>query len=455
VTEALRASRSFPKEYKRRKSLAGGSILLFICGLFLFLSLYNFLIALLRDNNLIGVFLGVAVFLSISCGIILWGMRRVYLRGYLYERPVVYDAVRRNSYSLPSPPEQMIFNASNNMLYIASRDRIMVLDGTTDHIVDEIPISGPRYFAINFPTDKLFVAQQNGISVIDMSSNKVIKNIFEEYSYGQLCINNKTNMLYAINKSYSNRNISSNYVDVIDCSSSATISRINSQWKPSGIAVNPSNNRLYVGFEKHPSIFVFDDSKDNLCISRIHLPIIDHSELYSNSIYFDASNDLLYILQERIYSGGGGPPGWAEFLLKIDANMNLSNYYIHEFDCNILSKTERYLPMLRSKSVLKEDEILRGKGNPGDSITLNPKTGLLYFTNTEKKKLDEIDTNTNTVLNTFEISQYCHAMALNPVANKLYLITSSGIFGENILDIIYLQKESTVNPPLSIENSSH
>lgn len=443
MTEAIRASRSFPKEYKRRESLAAGSILLLMCGLFLFLSLYNFLIALLRDNDLIGVFLGVAVFLSISCSIILWGMRRVYLRGYLYERPVVYDIVNRNSYSLPSPPERMIFNVSNNSLYIALKDRIMVLDGTTNNMVDEITISEPRYFAINFFSNMLFVALRNGISVIDMSSNKVIKNRFEEYSYGQLCFNDKTNMLYSINKS-------SSCVDVIDCSSFEIISRIDSHWKPSGIAVNPSNNRIYLGFEKHPSIFVFDGSKNNLCTSRIHLPIIDHSELRSNRLYFDPLNEILYILQERYYPNFEGPGGSADFLLKIDANVKLPDYYIHDFKCSILSRTERYLPRRRSKSVLKEDDILRANGNPGDSITVDPKTGLLYLTDMEKKKLDEIDVNTNMILNTFEIRKYCHAMALNSITNKLYL-AGSQIFGESYLDIIYMKNESTVNPPLSIE----
>lgn len=452
MTEAVRASRSFPKEYERTKSLVGGSILLLICALFLFLALYNFLISLLRDNDPIWVFFGFAVFLAISCGIILWGMIRVYLRGYLWERPVVYDAVNRKSYSLASPPEQMIFNLSNNSLYIALRDRIMVLNGTSDHIVDEIHIPKPRYIAINSVTERLFVALENGISVIDTSSNKLIKTVLEEYSYGELCINDKNNMLYAINKSKNKQKKAYNHVDVIDCSSYTINYRIDSHWGPSGIAVDPNNNRIYVGFEKHSSIFVFDGSKNNLCISRIHLPRIDHSELESNNIYFDPSNDLLYVLQKRYYSGSGGPGGWADFLLKIHTNVQLSNYYIHKFNCNILSKTERYLPRLGSKSVLKEDDILRGDGNPKDSITFNPKTGLLYLTNTEKKKLDEIDINTNKIMNTFEISEYCNAMALNPITSKLY-VGSSRTFGEDTIDIIYLQKEAAVSHPLSIQNS--
>lgn len=454
MTEAIRASRSFPKEYNRRKSLVQGSILLLICGLFLFLSLYNFLIALLRDNNPIWVFFGVAVFLSISSIIILWGIRKVYVRGYLSERPIVYDNVNKNSFTLPSPPKQMIFNTSNNRLYVATRDRIIVLDGTTDRMVDEIAIPEPEYLAINFVTDKLFVALNKGISVIDMPSNRIIKTVLNEYSYGQLCVNNKTNTLYAINKSYSSQKKSNNCVDVIDCSSYAVNSRIDSQWKPSGIAVNPNNNRIYLGFEKHSSIFVFDGSKNNLCVFRIHLPKIDHSELTSNDIYFDSSNDILYILQRRFYPNYQGPPGLADILLKIDTNVQLSDYYIHDFKCNILSRTERYLPKLRSKSVLKEDDILWGNGNSHGSITLNPKTNLLYLANTEKKKLDEIDNNNNKILNTFEISQYCEAMALNPVANKLYLGTSR-IFGESYLDIIYFKNELAVNPPLSIENSLH
>lgn len=448
MTEAIRASRSFPKEYKRRKSLAAGSILLLVCGLFLFLSLYNFLIALVRDNNPIWVFFGYAVFLSISCIIIIWGMRRVYLRGYLSERPVVYDTVNRKSFTLPSPPRRMIFNTNNNSLYIIARDRILVLDGSTDHLVDEIVMPEPRSLTTNFVSDILFVALKNGISVIDMSSNKITKTVLEEYSYDELCVNNKTNMLYAINKSYESQKKSSSCVDVIDCSTYTVNSRIESQWKLSGIAVNPSNNRIYVGFEKYPSIFVFDGCKNNLCISRIHLPIIDHSELKSNAIYFDPSKDLLYVLQERYYSNSEGPGSFDDFLLKIDANVHLPNYYIHDFKCNILSRTERYLPRLRSRSVLKEDDIIKGSGN--DSIILNPKTGLIYFTNTEKKKLDEIDINNNKILNTFEISEYCGAMSLNPITNKLYLITSSGIFGESILDIIYLKNEQVANRPYPI-----
>lgn len=446
---ALSASRSFSDGHKRLSSLEIGAILLFICGFFLSLSVIIFIIEIINHDDSIWSFLGVLL-LSIGFIAIVWGMRKIQTRGYVFDPPVVYDTVNRKSYSLPSPPGQMIFNTSNNSLYVALRDRIMVLDGTTDHMVDEIAIHKPRYFTINFVTNKLFVALKNGISVIDMSSNKVIKSIFEEYNYGQLCVNNNTNMLYAINKSYNNQKKSPNCVDVIDCSSFALISRIDTQWKPSGIAVNPSNNRIYAGFEKHPSVFVFDGSKNNTCISKIHLPKIDHSELESNNIYFDPSSDLLFVLQNRYYPGSGGPGGWGDFLLKIDTNVKVPDYFMHEFDCDILSKTERYLPRLRSKSVLKEDDIIRRNG--GDSIILNPKTGLLYLTDIEKKKLDEIDINTNKILNTFEISDYSSAKALNSIANKLYL-GSSRYFAESTIDIIYLENERAVKTSVPLHYS--
>jgi hypothetical protein len=327
VKEASGASRSFSESHNRFIGLEIGAILLFICGFFLSLSVINFIIGLLNDGNPVWSLLGVAVLLSIGFVTIIWGMRKIHKQGYIFDPPVVYSSAKKNYVALQSNPRELVFNEGNKRLYISLKNSIIVFDDTINEIVDEIAIKDTGYMALDHLKDRLFVTLERGIAVIDTSSNTLIKNIFEEFRFGQLCINFNTNMLYAINLDF-------NCVYVIECSSKSLIDKIYCDSSPSAITVNPNTNSIYIGNSDH--IVIIIDGSKNKAISRIHLPNRSDRIYGSNTsldeLYVDPSNKMLYIKEDIIGPANEGGGGMQTSFFKVHLNsIHHLEYFIHGF----------------------------------------------------------------------------------------------------------------------------
>jgi DNA-binding beta-propeller fold protein YncE len=443
VKEASGASRSFSDSHKRYSGLEIGAILLFICGFFLSLAVIIFIIGILNHDNFIWSFLGI-VLLSIGFIAIVWGMRKMHKRGYIVDPPVVYSTVDRKSIGLRSNPRELVFNEGNNKLYIAIKNSIIVFDDSISDIIDEIGIKNPGYMAVDHTKDRLFVTLERGIAVIDTSSNTLIKNIFEDFKFGQLCINFNTRMLYAIN-------LDLNCAYIIECSSHTLIDRIYCIGYPRTITLNQNTNSIYIG--NSDFVIVIIDGSKNQEISRIHLPKLSkYLTAYIDELYVDPSSNVLSINEHATGPASEGGVGLHTCFFRIDLNAIVyPDFYIHDFKCDIIPRTKRDTTHHVSESILHEQDIFWKSGAQDNSFAVNSKSGLLYLTDLWEKKIDEIDAR-NKILRTFAINHEYVSMTMNPNGNKLYL-ANSGYFS-NSLDIIYLQKEPTVNPPLSIENSN-
>jgi hypothetical protein len=434
VKEASSSSQSFSEGHKRLNRLEMVAILLFICGFFLSLSVINFIIGLLNDGKPIWAYLGVSVFLSISFITIVWGMQKIRKRGYIFDPPVVYSTVNRKYVSLHSNPRAIVFNKGNNRVYIAIKNSIIVLDDTINDIVYEILLKDPGYMAVDHIKDKLFVTLERGIAVIDTSSNTLIKNIFKEFRFGQLCINFNTNMLYAINLDF-------NCVYIIDCSSDALIDKIYCDSYPYTVTVNSNTNSIYIGNSDN-TVTIIDGSTKKV-IFRIHLPNSSDSKYGSTTrldeLYLDPLNEILYIKVEIIGPPNQGGASLHTSFFKIHlSSIYCPEYFIHDSECDIIAKTERYMTYHLFDSVLPKHDIFERVGSLDDFLIVNSESGLLYLTDKETEKLVELDSNNN-ILRTFIINHNCVSMAMNPIANKLYL-ANSGYF-TNWIDIFFLEKE--------------
>lgn len=367
MTEASKASRSFSKGHGRVNGLDIGAILLFICGLFLSLSMINFITGLLNDGNPIWSFFGVAVLLSIGFITIVWGMRKIHKQGYIFEPHIVYNTVNMKYVDLRRHPRQTVFNESNNSLYVATKNSVILFYDTINDIVDEIAIKDPKYMAVDHFKDRLFVTLERGIAVIDTSSNILIKNIFEEFRFGQLCINFNTNMLYAINLDFY-------CVYIIECSSHTLIDKIYCDSHPYAATVDPNTNSIYIANSDH-IVIVIDGSK-NKVMSTIHLPNLSRRmsdcTVGLDGLYVDPSNKILYIKEEVIGPPNQGGVGLQTLFFKIDLNaIHCPEYFIHDFECDILPKTERYMPDRRSESILRKHDIFWRDRSLNDSFIVN------------------------------------------------------------------------------------
>jgi DNA-binding beta-propeller fold protein YncE len=445
VKEASGSSQSFSDSHKRFSGLEIGAILLFICGFFLSLSVIVFLTGILNHDDFMWSFFAV-VLLSILFISIVWGIRKFQRLGYVFDLPVVYTKVFRKSIELRNNPRELVFNEGNNKLYIATKNSIVVFDDSINRIIDEILIKNPYSMAVDHTNDKLFATLDRGIAVIDTSSNTLIKNIFEDFRFSQLCININTNMLYTIN-------VDLNCVYIIECSSHALVDKIYCIGYPRIITLNQNTNSIYIGNSDFV-IMIVDGSK-NQEISRIHLANPPErwygSSKTLDGLYVDPSNNLLYVKEDvTTPNEGGASLGTLFFKLHLNS-IRHSEYFMHDYECDIIPKTERYMPDHKSGSILRKHDILSRTGSLDNSFVVNSKSGLQYLTDMWSKKLEEIDTN-NKILRTFKIDHEYVSMTINPNGNKLYL-ANSGYFS-NWLDIIYLPEEPTVNPPVSIESSS-
>ena len=256
-------------------------------------------------------------------------------------------------------------------------------------------------------------------------------------------------MLYAIKLNF-------NCVYEIECSSHSLVDKIYCDDFPCTITLNQNTNSIYIGNSDNTVIII--DGSNNKVISRIHLPNYPSSRWSSittslDELYVDPSNNILYVKEEVIGPPNEGGVSLATSFFKIHLNGILCpEYFIHLFECDILPNTERYMPGHISKLILRKHDVFSKSGTLNNSFAVNSKSSLLYLTDSWEKRIEEINAN-NKILRTFKINHNYKFMTINPNGNKLYL-ANSGYFS-NSLDIIHLQKEPTVNPPLSTENRNH
>ena len=448
MKEAIGASRSryFPREHDKIRTikLILGAISLVITGLLLIHSVREFItfrFIIGREINewsyIVFIFVVVAIFYTL-----ILALRKVYKRGYVFKLSGNYDHLNRKYVDLRSKPRQMIFNEGNNRLYISTKNSIIVFDDYTNNIIGEIPIKNPGNLAVDLTKNRLFITLERGIAVIDTSSNTLIKNIFEEFRFGQLLINFSTNILYAINLDF-------NCLYLIDCSSHSLVDKIYCIGYLRTLTLNQNTNSIYIG--NSDNIVTIIDGSKNKVITRIHLPNSPSNRWYPvttslDELYVDPSNNILYIKEDVIGPPNEGGVGLQTLFFKIDLNGIFFEYYIHSPECDILPKTKRYMPHHRSESILNKHDIFSRNSSLNDCFIVNSKSGLQYLTDIGRKKLDEIDLD-NKILRTFEIGEHCNAIAINPIGNKIYL-ANSGYFS-NSLDVIYIQRQPTVNPPHS------
>ncbi len=146
----------------------------------------------------------------------------------------------------------MAINPETNTVYVSNNksNSILVIDGSSNKVVDRIEIQRPRKLVINSNSQRLCAISGkagflNGgdtkqISVIDICSNKIIKTIVENDDFLDIEVNPKTNLLYAIR-------IGSVEVDIFDSSSISFVGNIGAGRYLSCLSVDLYKNKIYLG----------------------------------------------------------------------------------------------------------------------------------------------------------------------------------------------------------------
>ena len=146
----------------------------------------------------------------------------------------------------------LAINPETNTVYVSNNksNSILVIDGSSNKVVDRIEIQRPRKLVINSNSQRLCAISGkagflNGgdtkqISVIDICSNKIIKTIVENDDFLDIEVNPKTNLLYAIR-------IGSVEVDIFDSSSISFVGNIGAGRYLSCLSVDLYKNKIYLG----------------------------------------------------------------------------------------------------------------------------------------------------------------------------------------------------------------
>jgi YVTN family beta-propeller protein len=168
--------------------------------------------------------------------------------------------------NMTESPWDVAVNPKTNIIYVShsGSPTISVIDSTTNDVVKSIPvIRGSGEIAVNSETNMVYVSTDsfNGavVHVIDGKTNDIVSNIAIESGTTDIAVNPVTNMVYLTHV----RNMTS----IIDGDTNFvhTITVHNYPWK---VAVNPVTNMVYIATVDSNEISVIDGS-DNRAVRNI------------------------------------------------------------------------------------------------------------------------------------------------------------------------------------------
>ena len=166
-----------------------------------------------------------------------------------------------NIIAVGKKPLGISINTVTNMIYLINTNSgtISVINGSTNSIVKTIDLNGvPFGIDVNPISNKIYVIDPfSTINYIDGNSNKVTNKIKMDGNPQRISVNPVTNMMYVTE---------SNSVSVIDESTNSIVKKIqlDSDSVPIAITTNPVTNMIYVTDSKYGSIHIIDGSTNSI-----------------------------------------------------------------------------------------------------------------------------------------------------------------------------------------------
>ena len=160
-------------------------------------------------------------------------------------------------------PNEVAVNPDTNMVYVINQrsDSLSVIDGSTNNVVKTIDVGDfPAGVAVNPNTNMVYVTNlhSDSLSVIDGSTNNVVKTIRVGEIPEGVAVNPNTNMVYVV------RYLEGKVI-VIDGSTNNIMETIDVGDRPTwNVAVNPDTNMVYVTNLYSNSLSVIDGSTNNV-----------------------------------------------------------------------------------------------------------------------------------------------------------------------------------------------
>lgn len=154
-------------------------------------------------------------------------------------------------------------NFLTNKIYVSDfNSNVFVIDGRTDDILKDIPLTGqiPENLAVNPVTNRVYVAENDfpgQVTVIDGANDKVLTNVA---TGGYLSFGVAVDYLH--NRVYSADELGT--VGVIDGATNTLVTTINAGGSPAAISVDPLRRRVYLGNEGLNEVQVIDGTTNKI-----------------------------------------------------------------------------------------------------------------------------------------------------------------------------------------------
>ena len=323
-------------------------------------------------------------------------------------------------------------------------------------VVDTIPVSGVHGVAVNFNTNKVYVANGNGysIQVIDGATNKITANITTSSDTSGnggcvtsfVAINSHTNLIYADNQgcthwSYGGPGWSSQTVVVINGTTNNVIASVpisHGSDSPDPIAVNPITNKVYALANAEWEVVVTNGT--NQIATNISLPG------QASDIAVNPQTNTIYVLDGNMIQVIDGTTdsivknfSWGKSSAEgIGVNPTTNTIYVSNSDYSISiidGRTDQLITSIPSDTY--------------GFVSVNSITNRIYVSDAGGGNyVTVLDGSTNTIISTVQVGQNPYGIGINPNANKIYV----GNSGSSTVSVIDGSFSSTSTAPSAPQN---
>ena len=176
------------------------------------------------------------------------------------ERGLVFDKLNISKSFFPL--YDLDINLQSNNIYATNNNGIIVIDGSSNQVIKSIPIDGPNRIAVNEKTNKIYVTSNNKIVVIDEQNNYNITKLITFKAPNSLSLNKKTNIIYVFNEDANRLAIINGSTDNIQ--ETLLIGKYTGEKTASDIALNEETNKIYLSDKNANSITIIDGSSNQV-----------------------------------------------------------------------------------------------------------------------------------------------------------------------------------------------
>ena len=343
-------------------------------------------------------------------------------------------------------PSDVAINSATNMMYVTNMrsNTVSVIDGKTDRVVagsidnqNQLPLlsgfkvdTGPLRLAVNPNTNKIYVIYEfsNKVSVIDGTTDRIVDTITLDNVTNAIAVNPTTNMIYVANRD-------AGTISIVDGKTDKMVAKIHDGNSPIGLTVNPNTDIVYIANMDTDTVSVIDGMTNKIITSPTN-----STETGIEDVVVDPNTNMIYMARDDLFtvsvvSGirkfdrlhydniykiisnvtvGEGPydvfPRQLSFSLAVNPHTDIayaSNWFYNTIGV-IDGETNTVIANISDVNI-------------PERMAVNPNTDMLYALSPLSNIVYVIDGHTNQIISKVNVGEFPTDVAVNPATNLIYI----------------------------------